>query len=214
MKKLFILFVSAVLTQSAMAQVWEPARERTNEELEEEVQVKGFDKSKLFTGGSLDLSFFNRTTLLGATPHFGYSINRFADVAVLLGYKYISQRDLYTNNKTRINTITPGAFVRVFPVQFLFAQAQWEKNFITMKEIAPGFPTNKYNDDGTSLLVGGGFANGRSRYNNTYYYMTIMWDISKSSGYSPYKDQMGRAVPIIKAGFNIGLFQGTFSNRR
>ena len=106
-----------------------------------------------------------------------------------------------------MNTVTPGAFVRLFPVQFLFAQAQYEYNFVSLKELTPGYPTNKYKDNGSSFLVGGGFANGRDRYNNTYYYMTIMWDISKSDGYSPYKDQTGRAVPIINAGFNIGLFQ-------
>jgi len=34
-----------------------------------------------------------------------------------------------------------------------------------------------------------------------------MWDVLKDEN-SPYTDNLNRAIPQIRAGFNIGLFQG------
>ena len=39
-----------------------------------EDEDKGFKKENLFTGGSVTLSFFNGSTIIGANPIFGYKL--------------------------------------------------------------------------------------------------------------------------------------------
>lgn len=171
---------------------------------------KGFKKQNLFTGGSLNLSFGNQVTALGLSPYFGYSINKYVDVAATLGWNYISQRDnIYTGDKLRQTILGPGAFVRLYPVKFLFAHAQYEHNFIRYKYIPPstsGQPSEVTHLNANSFLIGGGFASGRDNYNKSFYYISVLWDIGKETN-SPYVDNQNRAVPLIRAGYNIALFQ-------
>ena len=88
----------------------------------------GFKKSNLFTGGNVTASFYTGGTVLGVSPHFGYSITPWLDAAVSLNFIYTGQTDLY-NNKMRQTNLGPGAFVRLFPTNFLFTQFQYEHNF-------------------------------------------------------------------------------------
>ena len=60
---------------------------------DEEKKEKGFKKEKLFTGGSISLSFFNNTFLIGGSPVFGYSLTNWADVGIVVNYNYTSYRD-------------------------------------------------------------------------------------------------------------------------
>jgi hypothetical protein len=172
---------------------------------------KKFDKENLFTGGSFALSLGSGRTAFGLNPHFGYSLNKWLDVAASLNFNYISQRDVYElNDKIRQTTFGPGAFVRIFPVKFLFAQVQYEHNFIKQKYIpAPTSYSNVWTEkiDANSLLVGAGYTSGRDEDRNTFYYFSIMFDVLGLYG-SPYVDYLQRAEPVIKAGINIGLFQG------
>ena len=172
---------------------------------------KGFNKEKLFMGGSLTASFFNGTTLLGISPYFGYSLNKYIDVAASLNFNYTSQRDYVEyGDKVRQTVYGPGAFVRLFPVKFIFAQVQYEHNFIRLKYIPASNGTylpSVTNIDANSVLVGGGYTSGRADGTNTFYYLSIMWDVSRVAE-SPYVDGLGRNFPIIRAGYNIGLFQG------
>lgn len=186
-------------------------RELETTEREPEREAKGFQKDHLFTGGNLNLGFGSGYTALGIAPFFGYSLNKYLDVAVSPGISYTSQRDVYSiNDKLRQTVYGPGAFVRVFPFKFIFAQAQYEFNLIRQKYIPPadfGYPTERTKYDAHSFLIGGGYAGGRDEDNKSFYYFSIMWDVAKSN-YSPYKDYLHRGVPIIRAGYNIALFQG------
>ena len=177
----------------------------------DDATTKGFKKDHLFTGGSVSASFFNGTTSLGVGPFFGYSINRFIDVAASMNVNYISQRDYVVyGDKARQTVYGPGAFARLFPVKFLFAQVQYEHNFIRFKYLpAANSGYNAFTErlDANSLLVGAGYCSGREPGQNSYYYLSILWDITKVKG-SPYLDGLGRPYPIIKAGYNIALFQG------
>lgn len=182
---------------------------QTNEEPEDE--KKGFQKERLFTGGSANVGFSNGATMLGITPQFGYSLTDWADAGITFNLNYISQRD-YQNygDKLRQTTYGPGAFVRLFPVNFLFGTAQYEYNIIRQKYIPPtnsGSSSSHDQVNASSLLVGGGYAGGRYKGSNTYYYLSIMWDIMGDKN-SPYVDGLGRSNPVIRAGYNIGLFQG------
>lgn len=178
-----------------------------------EVKKGGFKKEKLFTGGSANIGFSDGATMLGITPQLGYSITNWADLGINFNLNYISQRDYYTTNKIRQTTYGPGAFVRLFPLNFLFATAQYEYNSIHQKLISSGLPTQKGSINANSFLIGAGYAGGRERGGNSYYYFSIMWDVYGDKN-SPYVDQFRRATPVIRAGYNIGLFQGTNRKRK
>ncbi len=182
--------------------------QKEEEKEEQEVKKGGFKKENLFAGGTVALGFGSGTTSFGIGPYFGYSINKYLDVALSLNYNYISQRDYFTPTKYRQSIIGPGAFVRVFPVKFLFAQAQYEQNYIQQKIIYGGTVRDeKYNVNAPSLLVGAGFASGREEGTNSFYYFSVLFDVIKDIN-SPYLDNQGRVNPVFRAGLNIGLFQG------
>ncbi len=168
-----------------------------------------FKKENLFTGGSVNVNFGQGTFALGLGPYFGYSINKYIDVAASLNYNYISQRDPNSTLKYRQSIIGPGAFVRLFPIKGLFAQAQYEYNFIKLKAIygVAGYPDDVINYKAKSTLIGGGYCSGREGVGSSYYYFSILVDVSKDEN-SPYRDNFGRQTPVIRAGMNFPLFQG------
>ncbi|MEO7306157.1 MAG: hypothetical protein ABIR78_02890 [Ferruginibacter sp.] len=187
-----------------------------DEERSREEKKGGFKKENLFVGGDLTLGFGNSYTALGASPYFGYSINKYVDVAASFNYIYTSQRDfLIYGDKVRQTQFGPGAFVRLYPFRFVFAQAQYEHNFIKVKYLPAqnsGYIPSTDRVDANSLLVGAGYAGGRDEENKSFYYFSISWDLLRNKN-SPYVDGLGRAVPIIRAGYNIALFQGTRHRR-
>lgn len=198
MKKLWLLIiVFGCLTSQAQ-------EERGQKE-------KGSQLSRLFTGGSINLGFSSYSTNLGISPQFGYSLTDWADAGINVNFNYVSQRDYQTGgDKLRQTIIGPGAFVRLFPVKFLFATAQFEYNFIRYNYIpasGSSYQPEKLHVQSPALLLGAGYAGGRERGNNTYYYFSVSWDVMADEN-SPYIDSYGREVPVIRAGYNIGLFQG------
>lgn len=190
------------------------AQEQQSSEKNNDIK-KGFQKERLFTGGNINLGFSSYYTALGITPQFGYSLTDWADAGITINLNYTSQRDFQTyGDKLRQTVYGPGAFVRLFPVRFLFATAQYEYNIIDQKYIPAGdgnYQPFKNSRNANSLLLGGGYAGGREKGNNTYYYISVMWDILGDKN-SPYIDGYERSIPVIRAGYNIGLFQGR--NRR
>lgn len=201
MKKALIASMLLVVFFNAVAQ----------EENKSEEKKGGFKKENLFVGGDLTLGFSNLYTALGINPYFGYSLNKYVDVAASFNFNYISQRDYFIyGDKVRQTLYGPGAFVRVYPLRFLFAQAQYEHNFIRQKYIPAnnsGYLPSTEHFDANSFLVGAGYAGGRSEDNKSFYYISISWDLIKDKN-SPYVDGLGRGIPIIRAGYNIALFQG------
>ena len=138
MKKiLVVLFVS--LSFHAIAQSDED-KPREN---------KGFEKERLFTGGSATAGFSSYSTILGIDPQLGYSLTNWADAGITFNLNYTSQRDYETyGDKLRQTVYGPGAFVRLFPVNFLFASAQYEYNMIHVKYIPARnstYTSDKYN---------------------------------------------------------------------
>jgi len=185
---------------------------------------KGFKKENLFTGGSVTLSFFNGQTLLGANPVFGYKLANWADAGLAINFLYNGSRDYYEfNDKIRQTVVGPGVFARLYPVKFLFVQGQFERNFTTLKYIpSPGsvrYTKDKVKADANSLLLGAGFAQGREEGSTSFYYISLLFDVLKNIN-SPYVNvnydpsnpstQRITMAPIIRAGVNIGLFQGRY----
>jgi hypothetical protein len=179
----------------------------------------GFKKENLFTGGGAIVSVGSYSTLLGASPVFGYSFTKWLDAGISFNYNYASARYVYFNGinyvvsdeKARQNVIGPGIFARFYPVKFLFINVQAEHNYTTEKQISPNQPTLVEKYDANSLLIGVGYANGRQGTGDFYYYISVMADVAGNVN-SPYVgiSESGKAVitPIFKAGIQVPLFQG------
>ncbi len=212
MKKMILLAVCIVLTGSVLLAQ------------DEEGSEKGFKKENLFTGGSITVSFFNQQTVLGANPVFGYKLADWVDAGIAFNFLYNGARDYYQyNDKIRQTVYGPGVFTRLYPVKFLFVQGQFEHNFSTLKYIpAPSgasFIADKKTTGANSLLLGGGLAQGRERGSTTFYYISLLFDVLKNIN-SPYvnvtydpnnpSQQRVDIAPIIRAGVNVGLFQGRY----
>ncbi len=206
MKKIILsAFLSATLLTSLKAQ----------DEEEKEKEKTPF-KENLFTGGSVSLAFYNNTFLIGGSPVLGYSLTNWADAGIVVNYNYTSYRDVETfDDKLRQTVYGGGGFVKLYPVRFLFAQAQLEHNFIRQKYIPPGGgATSTGKDDASSFLIGGGYTTGREgKGGEPFYYLAVLFDVSGNTN-SPYTDAAGRSIPIIRAGLQIPLFQGEEKSRR
>lgn len=187
----------------------------TTKAQDEEEKPKVPFKEKLFTGGSVSLGFYSNTFLIGASPVFGYSITNWADLGIVINYTYTSYRDYYVfDDRLKQQNYGGGGFVKLYPVRFLFAQAQWEYNFLHLKYMLPNNgATTKDQAEASSFLVGGGYTTGRmGRGGAPHFYLAILFDISNNL-YSPYTDAYGRTIPIIRGGVQIPLFQGGGKNK-
>ena len=110
MKKIFLSVGLAIFSLSLSAQYKETERD----------EPTGFQKEKLFTGGDLTLAFYTGGTTLGVSPYLGYSLTKWLDAALSVNVIYQGQKD-YSGIKYRQTNIGPGAFVRIFPVNFLIS---------------------------------------------------------------------------------------------
>jgi hypothetical protein len=183
---------------------------------DEEEKEKIPFKQNLFTGGSISLAFYSNTFLIGGSPVLGYSITNWADLGIVVNYNYTVYRDYYVfDDRLKQYNYGGGGFVKLYPVRFLFAQAQWEYNFLKLKYIPPNNSGIEQTDriEASSFLVGGGYTTGRQgRGGAPHYYLAILFDISNNPG-SPYTDAYGRTIPIIRGGIQIPLFQGGGKNQ-
>lgn len=191
------------------------AQKEKDKDKEEEKKEGSSEKRKfkenLFTGGTVSLSFFNNIFLIGGNPQFGVSPTNFMDVGIVVNYNYTSFRDYSViNDKLRQKDYGGGGFLRLYPVRFLFVQGQLEHNWLTQKYIppAPSSAIEKRNYTSNSFLIGGGYTTGREgRGGRPFYYLSVMFDVMKEL-YSPYTDNYGRTIPIVRGGIQIPLFQG------
>ena len=198
MKKIILALFLTIFSISIFAQKEEPSEEKTG----------GFKKDKLIAGGDFTVSFYSGGLALGVSPYVGYSLTKWLDAAVSLNFLYQSQNQGYGTNYKQTN-FGPGAFIRVFPLDFLYFQAQYEHNFVSAKySYQGGITTDNYKTDVNSLLLGIGYSGGRSQSNKSYFYLSLMFDVFQLPG-SPYVDYYGQLIPVIKAGYNIALFQGS-----
>jgi hypothetical protein len=179
---------------------------------DEEEKEGGFKKENLFTGGSISLAFYSNTFLVGGSPVFGCSLAKWVDLGIVANYNYASYRDVSyygSDDKLHQSVYGGGSFLRLYPVRFLFAQAQFEHNFISQKYIPAGggvSTTEKY--EANSFLIGGGYTTNRyADSGQPFFYVAVLFDIANNT-YSPYTDAYGRAIPIIRAGVQVPLFQG------
>ena len=195
MKVLAALAIGLLMFTSSVAQ----------EEREEE--RGGFKKENLFTGGSLSLGFSSGMFQAGANPFFGYSLGDWVDAGVVVNFNYASFRDVYTlDDRLRETTYGGGLFTRLYPVRFLFAQAQFERNFIRQKYKSDQFNETQ-NLQANSFLVGAGYTSERyPGSGRPFFYLSVLFDVLDHEN-SPYSRTGGGILPIFRAGVQVPLFQ-------
>jgi hypothetical protein len=196
MKALYIILLAALVSGGVSAQ--------------DDVEDRGgFKKQNLFTGGSISLGFSTGSFQAGANPMFGYSVSDWIDAGVVANYNYASFRDVYArNDKIRETTYGGGVFTRLFPLRFLFAQAQFEHNFITEKYIPGDGQANQKNKlEANSFLVGAGYTTDRfPGSGRPFFYLSVLFDVLDNEN-SPYTRVGGGVIPIFRAGLQVPLFQ-------
>jgi hypothetical protein len=170
---------------------------------QDDTEKKGFDKSRLFFGGTLGLSFGNYT-IINVSPQVGYRFTEhFAAGAginyIYYNYKYyypdgsLSERDTYSY-------VGLNVFGRAYPIRQFFVQVQPELNYV--------WGSNKYYGNGQeitnsipsqfvpSLLLGGGAAIPAG---NGAITITVLYDVIQNT-FSPYYHQA-----VFAFGFNVGF---------
>jgi hypothetical protein len=172
-----------------------------------DIEKRSF-KENLFTGGSVSLAYYNNTFLIGGSPVFGYSPTNFIDLGIVVNYNYTAYRyDGPYNDKLHQTVYGAGGFLRLYPVRFLFAQAQIEQNYIRQKYIPEIGNSTITTTEVSSFLVGGGYTTGRmGRGGKPFFYFSVMFDVTGDLN-SPYTDSYGRTIPIFRGGLQVPLFQ-------
>lgn len=169
---------------------------------QDEEDTGGFQKSKLFAGGNLGLSF-SRYTFVNISPQIGYRFNRFVAAGLGVNLIYSSQKDqdVYGNDLSKSSQWITGLnlFGRFYPTQNILLQVQPEANyrFGKIKFYQPFEETYKLNAEIIpSFLVGGGYVVPSDR---GAFVATVMFDVLQRDG-SPYGNR-----PIVNFGYNINL---------
>jgi hypothetical protein len=206
MKRIFLLLAGILFTAHLLF-----AQEQNDES-----GTKGFNKENFFVGGSISAAISSGIFGIGGNPEFGYSLTKWADFGIVGNYNYTSYREFRGSNRLHQTIYGGGVYTRLFPVKFLFAQAQMEHNWIVQKELFAGGASDKTNLSSNSLLVGVGYTTGRNPMSKSGYgYLAILFDVL-GEGNSPYVgydyDVNGNishySIPVIRAGYIFPLFQG------
>lgn len=153
--------------------------------------INGFSQSDdkfsdhLYVGGSLGGALNNFIAYLDISPVIGFKFNEVLSAGPGFTYQYLE--DKYYNYTT--NIIGPRAFVRVNPLPFLFAYAEYEHLFLKYKDNQTQIP---YKVNVAGFLTGAGlFTN--FRYDSGGYIM-LLYNILETT-YTPYNN------PVIRFGF-------------
>ena len=165
----------------------------------------GFDRSRVFIGSSLNLGLSNRFFNLGLNPQIGYSLNNWIDVGVAVNLNYYSQSASdFDPFKYKNFNYGGGAFLRVWPINFLHLQIQPEYNWISSSQ-TDAFTGQSYRlkFQAPSLLAGIGY--GSREIGSRMSHFTIMIDLNQAIN-SPYRNGIaGDPQPIFRGGFGFYL---------
>jgi hypothetical protein len=158
----------------------------------------GFDKSKLFLGGSFGLSF-GSYTLINFSPQLGYHFTNYFAAGAGINLLYSSVHYTYPYEyKDEYGASGLNIFGRFYPIQNIMLQIQPELNYVWGNEVYyDGTPSLQLASTIVpSLLMGGGVAIPAGRGSLL---ATLLYDVLQNPE-SPY---YGRAV--FNLGFNIGF---------
>ncbi|MDR0231885.1 MAG: hypothetical protein LBI82_07175, partial [Dysgonamonadaceae bacterium] len=87
-------------------------------------QTSGFDRSKLFFGGSLGLSLSSNYTIVKIAPQVGYQFNPYFAAGGGVGYNYFGYSDHFSS--WSLNYLGLNVFGRATPTKYVALQIQPE----------------------------------------------------------------------------------------
>ena len=175
------------------------------------LQQYGFDKHKLFAGGSINLGYGSSsngtaTFAVGALPEIGYTIKNWIDLGLAFNFNYYSGSEYidqynpaYDVPGYKATSYGAGIFVRVHPFDQFFFQVQPEIDNYSIKQTYLGI-SQKYFHTSSSYLTGIGW--GQRIVGQSSFYTLLMIDLGNEKN-TPYKDAQGNVLPVIRAGFNL-----------
>lgn len=120
---------------------------------DEEEPSKGFDKEKLFFGGTFGLGFGSNNTLVNVSPQVGYRFNRYLAAGAGINFIYSSYK--YGGYKTNYGVTGLNIFGRVYPIDYAFLQLQPELNYNWGKHKFDDGTEEKLEGKITPSLLGG-----------------------------------------------------------
>ena len=170
----------------------------------EEQEKNGFDKSRLFIGGSFGLSF-GAYTLVNISPQVGYQFNNFFAAGIGINGQYSEIKDDYGSytTSTSYGVLGMNLFGRVYPLRQFFAQLQPEMNYIWGK-YDDGYNENSLNGKILpSLLIGAGGMIPMGRSGGLM--IMAQYDLlNKSNTATEPGTPYGKNI-FFSIGFNVGL---------
>lgn len=161
----------------------------------------GFDKSRLFFGGSFGLSFGD-AVIVNVSPQVGYRFSRYFAAGAGINGQYSEFKYRYDNGdiwqRQKYGVVGLNVFGRVYPIPQLFANVQPEMNYVW-------YQVQNYNPEGSAkenkfvptVLVGGGGALPMGR--NAAFIIMIQYDVLQQN-LSPYGSK-----PFFSVGFTAGF---------
>lgn len=157
----------------------------------ENVSTKGFDISKIYTGGGIGLTF-GTVTIIDVSPIIGYRFTEKLSVGIGGIYKYYNDKQFTHPDK---RTIFGGsAFSKYYVTENIFAHVEYE--YITYKTDFYSYFHNEEQVSEWGLLAGGGYR--QKLANKTYVYAMILYNFNETQ-YPPYEN------PVIRVGVELGL---------
>ncbi len=164
----------------------------------------GFKKENVFLGGAISLGFGTGSFNVGGNPEIGYSVAQWLDAGLVFNINYYAQTyynlDGSTAYKADNFNYGGGAFLRAYPLPFLFLSLQPEYNWTHFSYKDIDAPSQTYSAG--SLI--GAIGYGQRVVGQGSYFFSIGLDLLANK-YSPYVDGYGHAYPIIRGGFDIYL---------
>lgn len=185
MKWIFSLIFTLFLAGSACAQIYDSRLNRNR------VQQAGFDESKLYYGGYVDLSLGSITTV-GATPLIGYKLSPQFSVGTQLSYKYIS--DKQGANDYSSSNYGASLFSRYRIIPQLYVHAEYSM----MNYEYSYWDGGRERDWVPFLLMGGGYSQPVSEH--LWLNAQVLFDVLQDEN-SPYDAW----EPFWSVGFGVGF---------
>ena len=162
-------------------------------------ESKGFDKSRLFFGGTLGLSFSSYATAINVSPQVGYFFSPYFAAGAGISYAYYKYTYYYGGNYSQQYSSSYAGlnvFGRFYPIRQLFIQVQPEANYVWGYNYYSTSQDGKVSQFVPSLLLGVGAAIPAGRGSIV---ISIMYDVVQNP-LAPYYNQA-----VYAFGYNIGF---------
>lgn len=191
MNRKYLMLVALLVT---LFQISASAQDRDEE------SSGGFDKSKLFFGGTFGLGFGSNQTLVNVSPQAGYRFNRYLAAGVGVNFIYSSYRYRFYSPEFKENYGVAGlnVFGRLYPIDYLFLQVQPEANYSWGKyKYYDGTPDDKLPGKVVPSLLGG--AGAAIPAGNGAFLIMVQYDLLQNVR-SPYGNRA-----FYNFGYNFGF---------